>query len=108
MKKIAISLLLMAILSLTFLPVQTADASSKKPEVTAPAPTPEEKAEAKVLISRLNEINSLDKSKLNSSEKKNLRKEVKSIKSRLKDISGGIYISGAALVVIIILLIVLL
>jgi len=107
MKKILISLILV-ILSVTFLPVQAAEVSLPKIEVTAPAPTPDEKAEAKVLIYRLNEINSLDKSKLNSSEKKSLRKEVKSIKSRLRDISGGVYISGAALVVIIILLLVLL
>jgi hypothetical protein len=107
MKKIVI-ILFMTFLSSAFLMVPTAEASIKKPDATAPAPKPEEKAEARVLVSRLNEINSLDKSKLSSSEKKNLRKEVKTIKSRLKDISGGIYISGAALIVIIILLIVLL
>ncbi len=106
MKKIILSLAL-AILTLAFFPVASAGAISEKPPVTIPAPKPADEAEARVLISRLNEINSMDKRKLNSSEKRNLRKEVKSIRTRLKDISGGVYISGAALVVIIVILIIL-
>ncbi len=67
-----------------------------------------ESAEAKTLITRLNEINTMDKSNLNSSEKKNLRKEVRSIKERLAPLGGGVYISVGALVLILILLIILL
>ena len=47
-------------------------------------------------------------SKLKSTEKKDLRKEVRSIKRELKDISGGVYISAGVLIVILIILVVLL
>ncbi len=107
MKKIILSLV-MAFLSLTILPVQSAGANPEKSVVSVPAPKPADEAEARVLISRLNEINLMDKTKLNSSEKKNLRKEVKSIKSKLSDISGGVYISGAAIIIIVVLLLLLL
>ncbi|MFZ0282308.1 MAG: hypothetical protein WAL29_11690 [Bacteroidales bacterium] len=107
MKKVFLSLA-MAFLSITFLPVQSAEVNKEKPAALAPAPKPADEAEARILISRLNEIDSMDKSKMNSSEKKNLRKEVKSIKSKLSDISGGIYISGAAIIVILVLLLILL
>ena len=108
MKKLVLCLSL-TFLSMTFLPVQSIYASEKEKTTTSvPASKPAESQEAKVLTGRLNEINAMDKSKLSTSEKKNLRKEVKSIRTRLKDISGGIYISGAAVIVIIVLLIVLL
>lgn len=54
---------------------------------------------------RLDEINSMDKSNLTSSEKKELRKEVKTIK---KAANGGVYISVGGLIIIILLLIILL
>jgi hypothetical protein len=106
MKKIVICLML-ALLSLTFLPLQTRAATTEEP-VLAPAPKPAESSEAKALELRLNEINAMDKSKLNSSEKKNLRKEVKSINHKRRDLGPGIYLSGAAVVIIVILLIILL
>ena len=98
----------MAFLTLVFLPVQSVGANAEKPAVTVPATKLTDETDARVLISRLSEIKSMDKTKLSSSEKKNLRKEVKSINSKLKDISGGVYISGAALIVIVVLLIILL
>ena len=64
--------------------------------------------EAKVLLLRLNEINEMDKSKLNSSEKKILRKEVSTIKYQLEEQQGRVYLSFGALVIIILLLIILL
>jgi len=70
------------------------------------SPTPIEAKEVNNLLLRLNEINALDKSELNSSEKKALRKEVKSIKKALN--SGGVYISVGAIIIIILLLILLL
>jgi hypothetical protein len=63
---------------------------------------------AEKLISRLNEIQSMDMNKLNRAEKKKLRKEVRSIEQQLQAVGGGVYISGAALLIIIILLIILL
>ena len=98
----------MGILSITFFPIQSIGATHEKPATTVVAAKAANEAEAKALTSRLNEINAMDKSKLNSTEKKKLRKEVKSIRSNLRDISGGVYISGAAVVIIIVLLIILL
>lgn len=59
------------------------------------------------LVTRLDEINSMDKSTLSRNEKKELRKEVRTIDKQLRD-NGVIYISTGALIIIIILLIILL
>jgi len=93
-------------LSLTFLPLQ-ASASNTVPSNSL-ATTKTESAEANALILRVNEIKAMDKTKLNASEKKNLRKELKATKNRLKEISGGVYISVGAVILIVILLIILL
>jgi hypothetical protein len=50
----------------------------------------------------------MDKTNMKSAEKKSLRKEVKSINHKLRDISGGVYLSAGAIVLVVILLIVLL
>lgn len=63
---------------------------------------------AKVLNDRLNEINDMDKSALTRSEKRELRKEVKSINEELQQISGGVYLSIGAIIVVLLLLILLL
>lgn len=65
------------------------------------------KAEVQELETRLNEIQSMDVSKMSRAEKRALRKEVKQIE-RTMDGNGGIYISVGALIIIIILLIILL
>ncbi len=106
MKKIVLTLMV-ACMSLTFLPYQSLAATTEEP-TSVPAPKPAENAEAKALLLRLDEIKATDMSKLKSEEKKNLRKEVKSIKHNLKDIGSGVYLSGAAIILIVILLIVLL
>jgi hypothetical protein len=108
MKKIVFCLMAI-ILSLTFLPLQSFASTTEEPSslvATKPAES-KEAAEAKTLELRLNEISAMDMSKLKSSEKKELRKEVRSIKRELKDISGGVYISAGLLIVILIILIVL-
>ena len=96
-----------AILSLTFIPLQLKASTTDEPS-SLPAPKPSESAEAKTLELRLTEIKALDKKELSASEKKSLRKEVKSINNRLREIGGGVYLSVAAIVLIIILLVVLL
>jgi hypothetical protein len=67
-----------------------------------------ESAEAKVLLIRLHEIKAIDKSNLSSQEKKQLRKEVRSLKTSLATINGGVYLSVGAIIIIILLLILLL
>src|SRR6478752_310776 len=59
------------------------------------------------MVNRLNEIDAMDKSNLNAFEKKELRKEVRTIKRDIKR-DSGVYVSVGALLLIIILLIVLL
>lgn len=63
---------------------------------------------AQVLISRLEAIKAMDKSGLGFSEKRQLRKEVRGIKSTLARDYGGVYISVGSLLIVIILLILLL
>ena len=109
MKKIVLCLLA-TVLSLAFIPLQSFASTTEEPSslvVTKP-PETAESAEAKALMLRLDEISAKDMTKLNSSEKKEMRKEVRSIKRELKDISGGVYVSAGALILILILLIVLL
>lgn len=94
-------------LSLTFLPLQSSAATVTDPSSLV-TPKPAESKEAKTLLLRLDEIKASDMSKMKSSEKKNLRKEVRSINHKLKTISGGVYISAGAAILIILLLIILL
>ncbi len=103
MKKIVLCLMA-TFLSLTFLPLQSNAATTAAPSSLVNS----KPAEAKTLVLRLNEINAMDKSKLKSADKKNLRKEVSSIRHKLRDIGGGVYLSAGALILIVILLIVLL
>ena len=84
------------------------NAATKSEPTSVPAPKPAESPEVKALELRLNEINAMDKSKMKSSEKKTLRKEVKTINHKMHDIGGGVYLSAGAIILIVILLIVLL
>ena len=106
MKKFVLCLMTTCLL-LAFQPFQL-NAETTSPSSTLAVPKPAESAEAKVLLLRLDEINSLDKSNLKPSEKKDLRKEVRSIKQQLKDLGDGIYISVGAVIIILLLLIILL
>lgn len=109
MKKFALCLMA-TLLSLTFIPLSLSAAPKTAPSSSAnnnPV-SPADAARANELLLRLNEIKTSDKSELTTSEKKDMRKEVRSISSELKAISGGIYISAAVLLIILILLIILL
>jgi hypothetical protein len=61
---------------------------------------------AQQIENRLIQIRDMDKSNLSSTEKKELRKEVKSLKKEAR--SQGIYLSIGAIIIIILLLILLL
>lgn len=93
-------------LSISFVPNQLA----AKDMMNRPMPVenPIEAARAEVLMQRLEQIKSLDKDKLSKEQKKELRKETKSIKKELKALSGGVYLSAGAIIVIVLLLILLL
>lgn len=68
----------------------------------------EESAEAKSMLARLNEIKAIDKSNMSSREKKELRKEVRTLKTNIAQIGGGVYLSAGAIIVILLLLLLLL
>ena len=94
-------------MSLAFVPLQSKAVEPDEPS-SIPAPKPVDSAEVKILLLRLDEIKAADMSKMKSEEKKELRKEVKSIKHNLREVGGGVYLSVAAIVLIIVLLVVLL
>jgi len=98
---------LTAFMLLSFIPTQL-KAVTEPSTFTMAAVITVESAEANILLVRLNEIKAMDMAKLNSTEKKQLRKEVRSIKSELKALNGGIYLSVGAIIIIILLLILLL
>lgn len=62
-------------------------------------------ARSQQLMNRLKEIRDMDKSHLTSSEKRDLRKEVREIRKQGKN---GIYLSVGAIIIIILLLILIL
>jgi hypothetical protein len=103
MKKLSFYVMMIA-LSLTAFPTSTF-AAEKNIAVTEPKEIP---AEVQVKLDRLEEIKEMDKSSLNSSEKKELRKEVREIKADLKSTGNGVYLSVGAIIIIILLLILLL
>lgn len=106
MKKISLSLM-MAFLLVSIVPTQTnAAANSENTSLAVPKTT--ESVEATTLINRLYEIKAMDMSKMKSAEKKGLRKEVKSIKSQLKTLNGGVYLSAGAIIIILLIIILLL
>lgn len=94
------------IASLSLVPNQI-QAATKNP-ITATETPKEVPAEVKALLLRLDEIKAMDKSALNASEKKALRKEVRAIKTTLKSTGNGVYLSVGAIIIIILLLILLL
>jgi hypothetical protein len=65
-------------------------------------------ARSQQLVDRLHEIKAVDMSTLSREEKKELRKEVRSIKKELQAAKNGIYLSFAAIIIILLLLILIL
>ncbi len=107
MKKLTLSIITTCML-FTFVPTQL-KAEKQASAVSVPTTTTNELTEGNALLLRLNEIKEMDKSKLSSPEKKQLRTEVLSIKERLKKHHDGVlYISTGTVILIIILLIILL
>ncbi len=106
MKK-SILILMTAGLLLTFVPLQSMRAEMHE-TTTLVAVKPAESDEATTLLLRLDELNAMDKTNLKSAQKKEMRKEVRSIKHQLNELGGGIYLSAGAAIIILLLLIILL
>jgi len=104
MKKLLYALVLVFTMTVSANTVSAADKSAKaKTEMTA-----EQKVQLERIVSRVNEIKTMDKSDLSRAEKKELRKELKSLKSQANAIGGGVYLSVGAIIIIILLLILIL
>ena len=111
MKKLALGLLTAFVLIL-FIPSLVKAKTEKKPVAVVAT------ADLSVLFARIETIRAIDFSTLNATDKKELRNELRTIKTELKKsiksdvvathVDGGIYLSVGAIVVIIVLLILIL
>lgn len=105
MKKLTFSLMIM-VLSLSTIPTQMF--AAEKASTTMTSNSKEVPANVQIMLNRLDEIKAMDKSSMKSSEKKELRKEVRAIKTELRSTGNGVYLSVGAVIIIILLLILLL
>ena len=106
MKKSSLTVLTV-LFFLALSPLQTNAATEvvNNPKTTE---TGTESARAQELLNRLTEISEMNVDDMSRTEKKELRKEVRSIKKDLKQLNSGIYISVGAVIIILLLLIILL
>jgi len=105
MKKILKPTLLAILMTLTV--ASTSYAASETPRKAENIEVLSE-GEVKQMISRLEEIKTMDVSSMSRSEKRHLKHEVKAINHKLQTQSGGAYVSVGALIIIVLLLIILL
>ncbi|MDO8367081.1 MAG: hypothetical protein Q7T20_09805 [Saprospiraceae bacterium] len=96
-----------AFLLFSFAPMQMNASTVPDPIIATSSVAPEPTA-TDALVARLNEIKATDKSTLSASERRDLRKESRSIKREIKQSSGGVYLSVGAIILIVVLLIILL
>lgn len=107
MKKTTLFLLI-TILASSLIPIPVSAGTVNPTSITSTNPV-EAATEAETLVLRLNEIKAMDKSKLTSPQKKQLRTEVRLIRKNLNSLGGeGVYLSVGAIIIIILLLIILL
>lgn len=74
---------------------------------THPVDNPADVAAVNKIISRVNEIQAMDKANLSSDEKKALKKELKQMKHQADGLSKKVTLSVGAIIIIILLLILL-
>ena len=106
MKKTTFSMMMM-IASFCVAP-NFVSANTTEPIVNTVNTTTSVPADVQVMYDRLEVIKNTDKSDMTRVEKKELIKEVRSIKSELKSRNGGVYLSVGAIIIIVLLLIILL
>ncbi|GAB2813045.1 hypothetical protein GCM10027043_10890 [Ferruginibacter profundus] len=87
-------------------------AAAKNTRIIAAAVNPADSlADSKtfaLIVSRVNEIQAMDKSHLTAGEKKELRRELRSLKQKADGLNDKIYISIGGIIIIILLLILIL
>lgn len=116
MKKLTL-IVMAAVVMLFVIPTQL-KANTETTPIAVVATAPVATVDASVLVARVEAIKAMDISTLSASERKELRKELRAIKSDLKERkksdlkiiegNGGIYLSVGAIIIIILLLILLL
>ncbi len=106
MKKTTFSIM-MLVLSFCMLP-NFVSANAEEPVINNSNTTKSVPADVQIMYDRLEVIKKTDKSEMTRVEKKELRKEVRTIKSELKSRNGGVYLSVGAIIIIVLLLIILL
>lgn len=92
MKKIIICIATLMFLTLATRPL--------KAETLLPSDSTQTIKFAKVLLTRMDEINSMDKADLSATELKKLKKELRGIKGNLKELDGGTYVPLGTLVIV--------
>jgi hypothetical protein len=95
MKTLYVSLVL-AMLLLLIVTTET----NARPSTDIPLDSAQTIEVAKLLLIRLDEINAIDKSYLNASQTKALRKELRVIKGELKELHKGTYMPVGKLVIL--------
>ncbi|KYG74418.1 hypothetical protein EV198_1120 [Roseivirga ehrenbergii] len=106
MKKLSIYFTF-GIILLMFVPSQMSAATISDP-ITDKSTEKLTHEEMQAMVVRLNEIKDMDKSSLTREERKELRKEVRTMKKDIRDSGGGgLYISSGAIIVILLLIIIL-
>jgi hypothetical protein len=108
MKKITLIAMAACMSFIIYSTPSIASTSKKNTPATEVVKNPADAAKVKVLEVRLNEINEMDKTALTPTEKRELRKEVRSIKKQMSELGGGVYISVGAIIIILLLVIILL
>ena len=103
MKKLIYSFLLIFVVGLSVKTVSAATTVKDKVEMTA-----EQKVQLERITNRVEEIKAMDKSNLSRAEKKELRKELRTMKKEARAMGGGVYLSVGAIIIIILLLILIL
>lgn len=103
MKKLIYSLALVMMLGLSADTFAATTKDKNKTELSA-----EQQVQFKRITDRVEEIRNMDKSNLSRADKKELRSELKEMKSQARAMNGGVYLSVGAIIIIILLLILIL
>ncbi|MFW5878162.1 MAG: hypothetical protein ACOCUP_03500 [bacterium] len=104
MKKITLSLIAVIML-LAFSPVKASAENHDNDKTEVAEVSTQEQAD--IMIDRLHKIVNMNIKSMDGPDKEKLRDEVLTIKDKLEQLNGGIYISAGALIIIIIILILL-